>query len=116
MTCELSDASILDALLDSLGGRQPFSFELLGENGSMLTVAWSPEITCVQYSPSDGQPPYLMALGAPTDDPDEYLDFLTGGTPTPLATVLYADCEGQTGYLDFLRDGQRSSKVEWEEI
>jgi hypothetical protein len=83
----------------------------------MLTVAWSTEMACVQYGPSDGKPPYMMALGDPAGDPDAYIEFLTGGTPTPLSRRFCMPvAKAREIIVNFLQDGQRSTMAEWEEI
>lgn len=52
----------LEAILLSLGNRQPFFFELVGDNGFTLLVGYSPDVGCIQHSRSDGGPPYSMGL------------------------------------------------------
>ena len=50
----------LDEALEQLRNREPFFFELFGENGYKLLVGFGDTIGCVQHSPADGDTPYLI--------------------------------------------------------
>jgi hypothetical protein len=105
----------IGAFFHSLAGRKPFMFELRGENGFMLTIGIAADCGTVQYSPSGGLPPYMMAVG---DEIDEgVVEFLAGGTPTPIpkrfCLPLY---RVQKIVQDFLTHGDKSDAVTWEEI
>jgi hypothetical protein len=109
-------SSILATFFQSLAGREPFMFELRGENGFMLTVGVAADCGTVQYSPSEGLPPYLMARGDETDE-SEFMEFLAGGTPTPIPKRFCLPLDRvQKIMQDFFTHGEKSDAVEWEEI
>ena len=113
----IADAASLDALLRSFTGRKPFCFLLKGENGSAVTVGWGPRLGSVQFGPSTGAPPYQMATAEDAFDDDEAVEFLAGDTPTPIPRRFCMPIEKvKCVVLDFLRDGQKSPGVAWEEI
>jgi hypothetical protein len=70
-------------LLRSLRTRDPFfcSFET---NAGTLLVGVGPDVGCVQFTPKAGGPPYLMAVNDSIGSSDEYVEFLSGGTPSPV--------------------------------
>jgi hypothetical protein len=111
------DRKELFALLDSFKGREPFVGELIGENGYKLMLGIGDEIGCVQYSPSNGEAPYLMAV-APGDYPEsEYVEFLMGNTPTPVPKrfcLPFGIVKEIAAH--FIETGERSPAVSWEEI
>jgi len=113
----VADAAGFTSLLHSFEGREPFSFMLTGENGLTLTIGWAPRCGSVQYGSTDGLPPYLVAVGDETADDTEFVEFLAGGTPTPIASRFCMPLEMVEQIVaDFLRDGGKSSAVSWEEI
>jgi hypothetical protein len=104
-------------LLESFRNRHPFTFELAGDNGFTLTIGWSPSLGCVQYAPGDGQPPYWVAIGDPDADADEHVNFLAGGTQTPIPRRSCMPVEKVVQIVrHFLETGERWPDVEWEEI
>jgi hypothetical protein len=58
----IADNEQLSRLLDSLRTREPFLAQLFGDNGYSLMVGIGETIGCVQYSRSDGDSPYLVAV------------------------------------------------------
>jgi len=58
----LETVAAIAELFRSLRERKPFLFELRGDNGFMLTVGFAGNCGSMQYSPSNGSPPYLMAV------------------------------------------------------
>lgn len=111
------DEQELDALLQSFRERQPFFFELVGENGITLLIGYGPDMGCVQHSTSDGEPPYLMALSEETMENEPFVNFLTGNTPTQIPRRFCLPIDRvQKIVQDFLSHGEKSSEVEWEEI
>lgn len=117
----LNDPDRAVQLLEHLrSGQWPMMCQFTGENGYNLIVGVSPEIGCVQHSPNDGLPPYLMAVGAPTDGADvEYADVerLVGGTPTEI-DARYRLPTGIVNQIlaTFVATGERSDVVTWEEL
>jgi len=105
------------ALLDRLRDREPFVCKLVGENGYKLTVGIGPHLGCVQYSPSDGNTPYLMAVATQNQSEPEYVDFLLGDTPTPIAQRFCLPLEMVNAIsVHFVETGERSPAMAWEEI
>src|SRR5262249_36050375 len=80
----IQDRELLLRILSGLRSRPPFVCELLGENGFHLHVGIG-KLGHAQYSRSDGEPPYLLAVGPRPGRRDEYLEFLLWGTPTPIS-------------------------------
>ena len=110
-----SERQLFD-LLNRYKSRTPFFGELESENGYKLLIGIGP-IGCVQYSPVDGRPPYLMAMTPSAETSRDDLEFLTGNTLTPVSTryALPFDIVKKVA-ADFLKTGDRSSAVSWEEI
>jgi len=107
----------LDALLRSFEDRQPFFFELAGENGFTLLIGFGSDIGCVQYSTSDGEPPYLMAIGDESAEDEPFANFLTGNTPTPVPRRFCLPISLlRRIIIDFLESGEQSSTVMWQKI
>ena len=107
----------LDAILQTFGGRQPFFFELVGENGITLLIGYGLDMGCVQHSTSDGEPPYLMAVSDESIENEPFVSFLTGNTPTPIPKRFCLPLDlVQKIMQDFLTHGENSNIVEWEEI
>ena len=104
-------------IFDDLRNRAPFFTELVGENGHNLLVGTGGATGCVQYSRNDGRPPYLMALGPDVESPEEYLEFLTGNTPTPVPRRYALPFKlVKEIAVHFRQTGARSPVVSWEEI
>ncbi len=104
-------------VFQSLSGRKPFLFELRGENGFMLMVGFAGNCGSVQYSPSDGSPPYLMAVPDDVVDDGNFVEFLAGNTPTPIARRFCLPIEQiEKIAYDFIEQGDKSGEVTWEEI
>lgn len=72
---------------------------------------------CVQYSRSDGGPPYLVAVPARPYPTKADIEFLTGNTatPVPARNILSFDELSQIA-LHFLATGERSELVSWEPV
>jgi hypothetical protein len=80
----LSTPADMTELFGALRHRKPFLFDLLGENGHRLTIGYSEIVGAVQHASSDGRPPYYMAVNEEARDDDAAVEFLAGGTPTPI--------------------------------
>ena len=112
-----SDAELL-LVLKVLRQRTPFFCELVGDNGRNLLIGLGPELNCVQYSSSDGEPPYFVALG-PNENAGENqdLEFFMGGQLSEVPAHY-----GLGPHLvdaiasHFLRTGERSPLVPWESL
>ncbi len=98
--------------------QRPASFcELEADNGFNLLIGVGNEEGCAQYSASDSSPPYLMTVDKCADGREEYLDFLTANTDTPVLRryCLSIDSIKETA-LVFFETGQRSEGVSWKEV
>jgi hypothetical protein len=103
-------------IVQAMQHRHPFIAELIGENGRILTLGLGSGKGCVQFSSSDGLPPYLVAVGDhPEAEGDQ--DFLCGSTPSPVAQ---RHCLPMQRVIEiaavFLDSGERDQTIEWEEI
>lgn len=103
-------------LLRSLQGREPFMCSLEADAGTLL-VGVSENIGCVQFTSPDGQPPYMMATVNDHEDGNQSMDFLSGGTPSPIPErycLPWPLVERIVAH--FLDQGAVPSDFRWEEI
>jgi hypothetical protein len=114
----VNPADVMTLIEEKIAAGRPFTFELFGENGFMLTFGIEGEHGNAQYSPADGSLPYLMAV-----DPDTSrlnlgdMDFIVGGTLTPIDGRYRVPADKIMRIVrHFLETGERSSEIEWEEI
>lgn len=114
----ITDPQLICAVIDNMRSKSPFFCELVGENGFSLLLGISDTLGCAQHSASDGSPPYLMATCGETDtDNDEFMEFLTGNTDTPVPMKFCLPMEAIKSIAsDFIESGERSVSVSWEEI
>jgi len=115
----IKDQARLVRLLEGARKREPFFFELETENGYKLLVGIGQSIGCVQFSPKNGDPPYLMAVGNDGADEcsEDYQHFLSGGTATPVSRrfCLPFDTLRRIAVY-FMETGERYPTVSWEQI
>jgi len=115
----ISDANLLESVLNGLQNREPFFFEIEGENGYKLTVGLADDMGCVQHSRTDGSLQYLVTVAPDYDrsNADEYVDFLFGNTATPIPRRNCIPLHLLKQIVkEFLEMGVRSNIVEWEEV
>jgi|YelNatPaOPRAMG01_1025707.scaffolds.fasta_scaffold30913_4 hypothetical protein len=113
----LSTPADVAQLFESFRGRAPFMFELVGERGNTLTIGYSDTLGAVQHAPSDGPPPYLMAVNEEALDDEVFVEFLAGGTPTPIASRFCLPIQRVLAIAqEFVATGERSNAVTWDEI
>jgi hypothetical protein len=113
----IDDKEELLKVLDALRSREPFFCELVGENGYNLLLGVGRDIGCAQYSPSDGSTPYLMAVAATNQDSNEYMDFLTANTPSPVPRRYCVPFEAAKQIAaHFIETGNCWPGVSWEQI
>jgi len=114
---EIVSRDALSGALDGLRVREPFFCEIVSENGFKLLLGVGADCSCVQHSPSDGSTPYLMAVNDPGGSVDEFKEFLTANTltPVPKRYCLSFDRMKEIA-LHFLESGDRAPSVTWEEI
>jgi len=92
-------------------------YELIGENGHEILVGIDGNGGCVQYSRTDGSPPYLMALSAAPEQSEGFVEFLIGGTKTPVPSRYYLPTDAVHQIATYFQvTGERSPKNSWEEI
>jgi hypothetical protein len=107
----------LSALLGSMHGRQPFLCEFCAENGFKITVGIGHECGTVQFGRRDGLPPYMMAVAEWHGDEKGFVEFLAGGTPSPIPRRFCLPMDRvRTIIDDFLKCGGMSSTVAWREV
>ena len=116
----IEDEKILLAALDELRKREPFLLEIKGTSGFKLLVGIGGSLGCVQFSPSNGDPPYLMAVATGPNrvvDHRSEIEFLAGGTPSPIPIhqCLAFDLVKEI-VIFFSRTGGRSPNFAWEEV
>ena len=120
-------------LLNGMARRPPFFFELRGEY--TLQVGLGKDKATVQFCPSSGDPPYMLAVApgrperltgasnyaqAAREDNEADLpqpEYLCGSTATPVPT---RDCIPlplmKTIIVHFIKTGERLPDVLWDEI
>jgi Immunity protein Imm1 len=104
-------------LLDQLRDSSPFFCELLGQNGHTVLLGIGGPRSCVQYSRTDGTPPYLMAVSPDPDVSKEFFEFLIADTPTPVPSRYCMLLDTVKDVAEhFQATGERSPMVSWEEI
>lgn len=113
----IADSPKIASLIEDMRNRPPFFCELVGEYGFNLLLGISDTLGCAQYSANDGSPPYLMATCREMETNEEFMDFLTGNTDTPVPMKFCLSIETIKRIAsDFIESGERSSRVSWEEI
>lgn len=111
-----SPSQVAGLLEDLRCSRTTFMCQLVGDNGFTLTVGVEDDTGCVQHAPSDGTPPYLMAVGSTEMEQNGGdMEFVVGGTATPIdRRYRLAFSTIKEIVVEFVQSGNRSSKVEWE--
>lgn len=106
-----------DETVEKLRNREPFFFELTGENDYQLLVGFGNVIGCVQHSRTDGGGLFLVAVAPGARKASDYFEFLAGGTPTPISKRYCMPWEQVRQIVAyFLETGERSSDISWEAI
>jgi len=107
----------LQSMLESVRNRPPFFAELIGDNGFKLLLGLGTNEGCVQFSSTDGAPPYLMAVAPNPRDSIGESEFLIGDTASPVPKRYCMPYEAVVHIAAaFLQTGQRKPDVHWEEI
>jgi len=113
----LDDGSAVRQLFTALRCREPFIFELCGSTGFRLLIGLANEQAAVQFGATDGEPPYMMAIGENRTSQHGFIEFLVGGTLTPIPRRFVLSIEMATVIaIEFVSSGRKSSLVNWEEI
>jgi hypothetical protein len=114
---KIATGAELSKVIDDLRSRSPFFCELLGANGYKLLLGVGKDGGCIQYSASDGSPPYLMVTTASETAEDDYFEFLIGNVPTPVPRRYCVSFDLMKKIaISFVQTGLRDSSVCWEEI
>jgi hypothetical protein len=113
---KIADDTRLSELLESLRNRKPFFLELSGDHGYKILIGLGGSMGCVQFSRTDGDPPYLMAIGTGTNSA-QHFEFLAGNTSSsvPPRFILPFETVKEIA-VTFQKTGARSRAVFWEEI
>ena len=107
----------LAELLNNKRNEPPFLGELSGSNGYHIEFGIGGDIGCVQFSRMDGDPPYLMAVSTNPPIKSGYVEFLISNTPTPFAArYIISFDELKEVVLHFMKTGERSNRVSWQEL
>jgi hypothetical protein len=113
----ISENEQLMTLLDRRRNDPPFLAELSGDNNYHIEFGIGRDFCCVQYSRSDGEPPYLVAVPPHPHMTRGYVEFLTANTPTPVpARNILSFDELKQIALHFLETGERSDAFSWDSI
>lgn len=113
----IDDHTQLSKILESCHDREPFFAELVEEGSHKLLIGIGATIGCAQFSRTDGNPPYLMALAADQNVEEGAVEFLCGGTATPVPMRYVLPHEDVKAIaIAFLQTGQCSNRASWEEI
>jgi hypothetical protein len=113
----ISNEDELAILLDQARKARPFIAEFCSPSDFHLTIGIGGNFGCVQHSRVDGDLPYLMAVFHNPPMNGGCIDFLCGGTPTPIrAKNILSFDELKQILLHFMKTGERSDAVSWESI
>jgi Immunity protein Imm1 len=113
----ITESSSLAELLDQRRKCVPFIAELVGENGYELAIGIGSSVGSAQYSRTDGEPPYMMAVSSHRHMKKGYVEFFFHIEPTPVAAryILSFD-QVKAVSLHFLETGDKSNAVSWREF
>jgi hypothetical protein len=113
----ISSVDELATFLDQMRNTTPFIAHFSGPSDFRIEFGIGGDFGCVQFSRMDDKPPYLMAVSHHPSMKRGYVEFLSGGTPTPIgARNILTYEEMKEVLIDFLRTGDRSNKVFWREV
>jgi hypothetical protein len=114
---QIEQRTDLEELLEESRRRKPFLLELSGSNGFKLIIGIGGSAGCVQYSSTDGAPPYLVAVARPELEAAGEMEFLAGGTAAPIPARHCLPFElVKKAVFHFFEQGGRITEVEWEEV
>jgi hypothetical protein len=103
-------------MLQSKQDRPPFFCELVGENGFCLLVGIG-RIGCAQYSRSDGEVPYLMAVANERSPKGGCIEFLFQGIPTDVRAGFCVSFPIVLEIAKYFREtGGAYPAISWEKI
>jgi hypothetical protein len=106
----------LETTLARFSEQRPMIIELASSTGPRLQLGVGGQFACAQFIEGDNMPPYLCAK-ARTIRAKEDVEFLLGGTPTPIAPEQCLSFEEALGIAKcFFESGKRDPSVEWVEF
>ncbi len=104
-------------ILIAVREREPFFAELISDSGFKLLLGLGTFEGCAQFGPSNGEPPYLMAMTSDPQEPDREMCFLINDTATDVPGRYRLPCEAVLEVTEaFVETGQRDERVAWEQI
>jgi hypothetical protein len=104
-------------VLESVRDRLPFIAELIGDNSFKLTFVLGTTEGCVQFCSVGHEPPYLMAVNPTLRDSEGEVEFLMGGTLTPVSKRYCLPYDAFVEVVaEFVQTGERKHDVLWEEL
>src|SRR5262245_55944405 len=110
---EVANAADLSELLASFRGRTPFIFTLESENSRWLTVGVGQTAGFVQWSALDGTA--WIAVNDSNLDKPGCVDFLAGGTPTPVPMRYCHSMQAVEGMVaTFVKTWKWDPAYKWE--
>lgn len=113
----IAQSTKLVELLHRRRNQRPFVAELFNDNGFQIVFGISTELCCAEYRRINGDLPYLMAISQHRRMKRGYVEFLAGGTLTPVAARYIISFEELKEIaLHFLQTGERSHTVSWQEF
>jgi hypothetical protein len=112
------DGKAVKAFLEQLRTlRPPFMCQFVSDNGFNLTVGIDREFGCAQHTSNDGMPPYLMAVSRAPDASQPDMEFVVGGTATPIDGRYRLEFETLAQVVsEFVSTGRQSDVVSWEDL
>jgi hypothetical protein len=104
-------------VLENVRDRLPFIAELIGDNGFKLTFVLGTMEACVQFCSVELEPPYLMAINPDLRDSEGEVEFLIGGTLTPVSKRYCLPYDAFVEIVEeYVQTGERKHDVLWEEL
>lgn len=100
---------------ENLRTKEPRLVDLIASDGHSLTIGVGGKYICIMYTTASGNPPYLSAINE-IDDTEDFVEFVCGGTPTPIPLSHCFPFEKGIEIIEyFFLTGDLSKKVEWVE-
>lgn len=113
----IAGSAQLAKLLEDVRRKPPFIAELEADNGFEVSIGISEKYGWVQYSKSDGNPPYLSAISARRPLKRGFVEFLDANTATPIpARYVISFDELKDISIHFLETGEPSNAFSWEDF
>jgi hypothetical protein len=106
----------LRALLSSLSEKEPGIVNLESSTKDLLQLGIGGQFACALFTTHEDKPRYLSATTKTVRAKDD-VEFLCGGTPTPIAPELCLSFEEAVKIAEyFFATGNRDPDIEWIEV